>query len=533
LQQDFLLFQNKFSFYNFNKELIDDFLFIEKFSLFSKTSPFVFFYNDFPNILETLDFPFKLKLQFDSSRESGISKIYYSSLLQHSSNWYINIDYLDYWTLRKKYAKGFLYFDGIIEFLDNPDCFLSYFTKFSNFLIFLFDSIFFPFVTLVILKYKIIFFLFYYYSNFYCFNFFVFNLKINIFSLNLLDLLFNINDRFLINIFLNFRLMIISFIKLIHDDFFGLIIRYKLYLFDIGFTIDSYISSIYHDLNILSSSKHITHDKYVKTFYHGLKKDKFFLNTHKLFYNIYYFPISTQFSINSFDAGAIISSINFFDRFSNIDVFHYYEKIKLPYLYISSKKNSSFYPQIDAQFFYFYKIPYKSFFFNDFFLSKIFKYDFFSNEEYFYRNFYDYWFFINNDSKLPYTRKLNYMYKLFEYLIKYNDYPLKNQKFFYITNDYFQNYSSCSRKLFDFFNYDINYSYYKKMPFYKKLLRFETGQSLKKFYFWYNSNSSLLRFFSNIFNKIYSYIYFIYFNFFFFILFVYYFSGIFFILLFF
>jgi hypothetical protein len=510
LQEDFLLFQNNFSFYSFNGKLIDDFIFIEKFSLFSKTSPFVFFYNDFPNILESLDFPFKLKLQFDSSRESGISKIYYSNLLQHSYNWRINFDYLDYWTLRKKYLKGFLSFDSIIEILNSNIYLLNFFSKFFNFLIFLFDSIFFPFLTLVILKYKFIFILFYY-TNSYIFNFFIFNLKINFFTINLLDVFLSINDKFLINVFLNFRLIFICFIKLIHDDIFGLILRYKLYFDDFFFTIDSYISSIFHNSNVFLSSKHLTHDKYIKTFYHGFNKDTFFLNTHKLFHNIYIFPIFTQFSINSFDAGSILSSINFFDRFLNMNVFHYYEKIKLPYFYISSKRNGLFFPQLDTQFFYFYRLPYKSFFFNDFFISKIFKYDFFSNEEYFYRNFSDYWFLINKDSKIPYTRKFNYMFKLFEYLVKYNQYPQKNYNFFYVTNNYFQNYSSYSRKLFDFFHYDINTSFYKKMPFYKKLLRFGTGQNIKKFYFWYSSNYSLIRFFSNIYNKFYFYL--IYINF--------------------
>ncbi len=456
------------SFNNFTYQLALDFLNSDGDAAFSKTSPFVQFYNDFPNFLESITFPLKIKTKFDISYERGIQQFYFGSLLQHSRSWFSNIDSLDYWILRNKYLKGWSDYGLILDNFEDFS-FLYYISSVNFYFRYFLDVFCLPILFFVEIKYALIHFVNLFFKDIsFLKDFFMY-------------VLFLLDDLLLVNLLFVFKILLFTISQLFFDDLFGIIFRYLIYLKDHNLIVESFISTIFYD-------------SFVDLFSYFHKSFPIQKNNHYFGYNLYSYPNYNSVFIFSIDPSAFFGTLDFSSSFTNLNSYHYYTFYEVPY-YLNTEQ-LSVYPIIDTQFFYFYDLFSKNYTLNDFYYSRILNSDFFSLEEFFYRDFFDFWFYSDFfKSKLNYNRKLTYMSKLFEYILLFNE----NNKFdffgnFTSTNNYHL-YSDFYRKYFNFLDIsmDQTWRFYRQNSF---------DIPFKNVLFWSSYTYVLLHFLLVVFYKV-------------------------------
>lgn len=219
-------------FFQFRDYAAIEFLKLEKKVSFSRTSPFAMRYNQMP-------FPGMGNFSYPWFGKSPGRKL----IIKHWIDWAVNMDSLDYWVLRKGYGKGWLPYEEIIEILLNNDSgfnkafrFLKQVQFWTNYFIFEClpaDAI------LVFFKYKLIFYMLNV-SEWLAFDFYFFQVVSFRLPEFLIELVFNLSDRFLLDIVVCCKIFVSSFFNMIFDEVSGIIFRYSHYFEWQTKTVDAY-----------------------------------------------------------------------------------------------------------------------------------------------------------------------------------------------------------------------------------------------------------------------------------------------------
>jgi hypothetical protein len=238
------------TFFGLTDDLVSNFLKVDKKVTFPYTSPFSM------ELFNTALFEYDSLHNFKMPSGPSLSRVdrtilYDEIFLSFDSEWFRNMDSLDYWILRRAYAKGWLPYDLIIDELSKNQSIRFLRMVQAKFLYWWFENFFSEYL-FIYLKYKFLFWLTLndlnepYYFEIFKFTNLKLGLKIYSLKLKCFMLVFILDDFFLLNIIIYIKIVVSCLVNLIFDDLSGIILRYNIiYVNWFESTVDSYMPLTY------------------------------------------------------------------------------------------------------------------------------------------------------------------------------------------------------------------------------------------------------------------------------------------------